>query len=161
MTIQTSRPALIRIVTFLLSECRKSLCTETPLSLQEHEPTLSSLMSHTLKGKRKRTITHFDGIPLSVLPPAPSSPPIPERRIITLRRAMGLYKTMSGISISGESQDSNSAEDMDNDGHHFACLYTSEPSSIENDYEDDRESSIEESDSDDEDDVVLMFNRPS
>ncbi|WVQ87225.1 hypothetical protein IAS59_000948 [Cryptococcus gattii] len=160
MTIQTSRPALIRIVTFLLSECRKSLCTETPSSLT-HAPTLSSLMSHTLKGKRKRSITHFDGIPLSVLPPpVPSSPPIPERRIITVRRAMGLYKTMSGISISGESQDSNSAEDMDSDRYHFACLYTSEPSSIENDSEDGRERSIEESDSDDEDDVVLMFNRP-
>ncbi|KIR32882.1 hypothetical protein I352_04819 [Cryptococcus deuterogattii MMRL2647] len=161
MTIQTSRPALIKVVTFLLSECRKSMCTETPSSLQKHAPTLSSLMSHTLKGKRKRSITHFDGIPLSVLPPpAPSSPPIPERRIITLRPVMGLYKTMSGISISGESQDSNSAEDMDSDAYQFACHYMSESSSIENDSEDDHESSVEESDSDDEDDVVLMFNRP-
>ncbi|OWZ65294.1 hypothetical protein AYX15_03131 [Cryptococcus neoformans] len=164
-TIQTSRPALIKVVTFLLSECPKSTCTETtPSSPANHLPTLSSLISRPFKGKRKRSITHFDGIPLSAaLPPPPTpSSPTAERRIISLRRVMGLYKTMSGVSISGQSQDSKSVEDMERDAYHFACHYMnkSSPSSIESDSEDDRESSTEEEDSDDEDDVVLVFNRP-
>ncbi|OXG52927.1 hypothetical protein J010_01363 [Cryptococcus neoformans] len=164
-TIQTSRPALIKVVTFLLSECPKSTCTETtPSSPANHLPTLSSIISRPLKGKRKRPITHFDGIPLSAAlppPPTPSSPNA-ERRIISLRRVMGLYKTMSGVSISGQSQDSNSVEDTERDAYHFACHYMnkSSPSSIESDSEDDCESSTEEEDSDDEDDVVLVFNRP-
>ncbi|OWZ50781.1 hypothetical protein C349_01482 [Cryptococcus neoformans var. grubii Br795] len=164
-TIQTSRLALIKVVTFLLSECPKSTCTETaPSSPANHLPTLSSLISPPLKGKRKRPITHFDGIPLSAAlppPPTPSSPNA-ERRIISLRRVMGLYKTMSGVSISGQSQDSNSVKDTERDAYHFACHYMnkSSPSSIESDSEDDCESSTEEEDSDDEDDVVLVFNRP-
>ncbi|OWZ56585.1 hypothetical protein C368_02216 [Cryptococcus neoformans 125.91] len=164
-TIQTSRPALIKVVTFLLSECPKSTCTETaPSSPANHLPTLSSLISPPLKGKRKRPITHFDGIPLSAAlpPPPPPSSPNAERRIISLRRVMGLYKTMSGVSISGQSQDSNSVKDTERDAYHFACHYMnkSSPSSIESDSEDDCESSTEEEDSDDEDDVVLVFNRP-
>lgn len=93
--------------------------------LQNHLPTLSSLISPPLKGKRKRPITHFDGIPLSAAlppPPTPSSPNA-ERRIISLRRVMGLYKTMSGVSISGQSQDSNSVKDTERDAYHFACHY--------------------------------------
>lgn len=41
---------------------------------------------------------------------------------------MGLYKTMSGISISEGSQGSNSAEDMDSEAYQFACHYASEVS---------------------------------
>lgn len=138
------------------------MCTETPSSSAPNRlPTLSSLMPHTLKGKRKRSITHFDGIPLSVLPLQTPSPPTPERRIVTLRRAMGLYKTMSGVSISGKSLDSKSVEDMQRDAYHFACHYmNNKSSSIKDDSEDDRESSTEGEDSDDEDDVVLVFSRP-
>lgn len=36
---------------------------------------------------------------------------------------MGLYKTMSGVSISGQSQDSKSVEDMERNAYHFACHY--------------------------------------
>ncbi|WVQ78572.1 hypothetical protein IAT38_000658 [Cryptococcus sp. DSM 104549] len=83
-SIQTSRPVLVHLVSYLLSELRASspalrgvrIPTQTAaVTAQPQVQTLEALTAPALHGKRKRSITHFDGIPLSVLSSSPSTSP--------------------------------------------------------------------------------------
>ncbi|WVQ69832.1 uncharacterized protein L199_008053 [Kwoniella botswanensis] len=65
-------------------------------------PTLSSLVStQTLSGKRKRSITHIEGIPISILSQStsPPSPSITSRKIISSRKIKQLDKCFSVLSL--------------------------------------------------------------
>ncbi|KAK8869567.1 hypothetical protein IAR55_000134 [Kwoniella newhampshirensis] len=73
-TITRFPPALIRVVNHLLDEYR--LAKVAPLSQPQsfaHIPTLSTLTAQPSMSKRKRSITHYDGIPLTILSSSSSS----------------------------------------------------------------------------------------
>ncbi|WVQ71910.1 hypothetical protein IAR50_001452 [Cryptococcus sp. DSM 104548] len=177
--IQSSRPVLIKIAKFLLSECRQRSAQ------QQQSSTLSSLCNPSLGGKRKRSITHYEGIPISAISAASLSPSLSssptftptsspagfhlhsrangstsERRVISLKRVMGFHQTMSGLSV-GERGSWYSAGSGGDDAYQFACGYMNHEKKpqIPDDSESDEEDHIE-SDSGDEDDVVLVFDRP-
>ncbi|WVO14110.1 hypothetical protein L204_101738 [Cryptococcus depauperatus] len=149
--ILSSRPALVRVVKYLLSECRSQSLPPSQRSTPTRAippyapiPTLHSLTQPPVGNKRKRSITHFDGIPFSVI-----ATPLQElsecgskgeqRTVITRKRVMGLHQ--------------NSAVDC--------CLESErdEIGSLEEEGLDYDDESDDMSESDDEDDVVLVFHR--
>ncbi|ODN98315.1 hypothetical protein L198_03559 [Cryptococcus wingfieldii CBS 7118] len=184
--IQTSRPVLIKVARFLLSECRQRSAPGTAQS-EVQSTTLSSLFKPSLAGKRKRSVTHFEGIPISAisapsLPPSLSSSPtftptsspadfrlhsksndnIQGRRVVSLKRAMGFYQSMSGLSVGEQGGSWCSDDSRGDDDYKFAygCSNQEQKPQIVDDSEGDDDDDIE-TDSDDEDDVVLVFDRPT
>ncbi|WVN86609.1 uncharacterized protein L203_101777 [Cryptococcus depauperatus CBS 7841] len=165
--ILSSRPALVRVVKYLLSECRSQSLPPSQRSTPTRAippyaqiPTLHSLTQPPVGNKRKRSITHFDGIPFSVI-----ATPLQElsecgskeeqRTVITRKRVMGLHQSMSELSIDGQepSEKADSAVDC--------CLESErdEIGSLEEEGLDYDDESDDMSESDDEDDVVLVFHR--
>nr|ODN94951.1 hypothetical protein L204_04295 [Cryptococcus depauperatus CBS 7855] len=165
--ILSSRPALVRVVKYLLSECRSQSLPPSQRSTPTRAippyapiPTLHSLTQPPVGNKRKRSITHFDGIPFSVI-----ATPLQElsecgskgeqRTVITRKRVMGLHQSMSELSIDGKepSEKADSAVDC--------CLESErdEIGSLEEEGLDYDDESDDMSESDDEDDVVLVFHR--
>ncbi|ODO10963.1 hypothetical protein I350_01562 [Cryptococcus amylolentus CBS 6273] len=181
--IQTSRPVLIKVARFLLSECRQKSAPGSAVQSM----ILSSLFKPSLAGKRKRSVTHFEGIPISAisapsLSPSLSSSPtftptsspadfrlhskyndnIQGRRLVSLKLAMGFYQSMSGLSVGEQGGSWCSNNSRGDDDYQFAYGYLNQEQKpqIEDDSEGDDDDDIE-TDSDDEDDVVLVFDHPT
>ena len=121
--ITTSRPAFLHLATHLLQDTRYhfrvvslSFPTQRPHFLlpmlmdnsDQTSPrlaTLAELFAATSKGKRKRSVSHIEGIPISLIVP-PTLPyraasKLEGRRIVGNRRVMDLDDAMSCLSVSG------------------------------------------------------------
>ncbi|CAD6589384.1 MAG: hypothetical protein TREMPRED_005347, partial [Tremellales sp. Tagirdzhanova-0007] len=117
--ITTSRPAFLHLATHLLQDTRYHFRVTSP-----RLATLAELFAATSKGKRKRSVSHIEGIPISLIVP-PTLPyraasKLEGRRIVGNRRVMDLDDAMSCLSVSGSgdapfTSESDASDDEDDD----------------------------------------------
>ncbi|WVR05351.1 hypothetical protein IAU60_002365 [Kwoniella sp. DSM 27419] len=99
---------------------REPACTTDAAFVQVE--TLAQMTTHGLYGKRKRSMTHFDGIPLCIIQSTASSHShtleTRQRRTITARRIRQLDRALNSLSLNvlvDSDSDSERSRDSDDD----------------------------------------------
>ncbi|WRT67375.1 uncharacterized protein IL334_004346 [Kwoniella shivajii] len=168
--ILNSRAKFIKVVEYLLEETR---CSEIRFK-QVHTPTLALLtLKDSSSGKRKRSISHFQGIPLSILS-IPTSPchdmnTQSTRKIIARRKIIGLDTCFKRLTFGNPPIVKQQVDQMDNDQEsgsnsgsaRSSATFTSSITASEDEEDQDEHHEVEEDwdESDDEDDIIFNFNQ--